>query len=394
MNVLIIGAYGLRDGYLAGSNALKRIGCSVGFFPLFDYRNVNGDLDDIIRAINGEVTEKHYVNMDVKGKAKVCIWWHMCSNLAPEEILKIRKNTQDVTHIQISWDASYAFKDKPMWKSHRDSAMSDIILYDHIFTCNPKMINFLRQFRDNVEFLSQGYDLEISKYVEEPDYSCDVSIVCTNLYTDGLWDEQRVNRKQLLDEIYKDKSIKLYIYGPKGLKQLYPESYRGFIPYNRCHKVFSNSKININISPVGDSLNDTVDGVQRHYFSERLPQILACKGLMLADTDYTGILTPGKDYCLGFTLSDCMVKIYAILKHNEDFDEMRESGYAKSVNFTWEKSMEGILSIIDPTYTNAYKCYAVRRCYALVECRASGGIEGCCGEGQIRPDVNEQNEDL
>ena len=50
--------------------------------------------------------------------------------------------------------------------------------------------------------------------------------------------------KQILDIIYANKDITLHIYGPEFLSKLYPDSYKGFISYKDCYKVFSNSKIN------------------------------------------------------------------------------------------------------------------------------------------------------
>ena len=38
------------------------------------------------------------------------------------------------------------------------------------------------------------------------------------------------------------------------LESLYPRSFKGYIPYNKSHLVFSNSLINLNISLVGDFL--------------------------------------------------------------------------------------------------------------------------------------------
>ena len=59
------------------------------------------------------------------------------------------------------------------------------------------------------------------------------------------WPENNVNRRKVLDKIYQNKDINLHVYGPEYLQNLYPDTYKGFIKYEDCYKVFSNSKINL-----------------------------------------------------------------------------------------------------------------------------------------------------
>ena len=42
------------------------------------------------------------------------------------------------------------------------------------------------------------------------------SFIGTNLYTDKFWENQTLNRKIILDEIIKNKDIKLHIYSLKN----------------------------------------------------------------------------------------------------------------------------------------------------------------------------------
>ena len=66
----------------------------------------------------------------------------------------------------------------------------------------------------------------------------------------------------LSTKIYANRhKINFHIYGPIEFKNLYPDCYQGFIKYDECYKVFSNSKINLSIHPIIYELNDIHDHV-------------------------------------------------------------------------------------------------------------------------------------
>ena len=121
----------------------------------------------------------------------------------------------------------------------------------------------------------------------------------------------------ILDAIYADKSINLHVYGPEFLNRLYPDSYKGFIVYKNCYKVFSNSKINLNISPL---LN--VNTNDKLYYSERLPQILGCNGIMLCNNNLTPMLIPNEHYLYINNIDELMPCIYSFLENKDSLQEI------------------------------------------------------------------------
>ena len=104
-------------------------------------------------------------------------------------------------------------------------------------------------------------------------YRCDVSFVCTNLYTD--LPINKVDRSELMLALSREKDIVFHVYGPDSISFLCPENYRGPILYTENRKIFTSSKVNI-------SLHITKG---RGYINERCVTILASGGLLLMDTN-------------------------------------------------------------------------------------------------------------
>ena len=209
------------------------------------------------------------------------------------------------------------------------------------------MLNHYKSFGKNckLRYFIPGFNTNLSYYLLDNSYSCDVSIVCTNLYDDlEFWSSTKICRKDVVDAIYKDENINFHFYGPEKFKKLYPKAYKGFIKYEDCYKVFSNSKINLNISPVGDSLNDVVDGKQKHKISERCPQILGSKGLMMCDTNLEPILLHNKHYIKIDSITQALEIIYDVIENNNKYNNIRENGfnYANN-NMTWDKVLSNLI---------------------------------------------------
>ena len=329
MKFLVIGCYGLADGYKAMTNGLRYIGHDISFYPLFegrDYYNQNeyNYKDDIIRAINGEKLGRkyiNYINMD-NDKIDYIIWWHnIDNNIIYYDLLDNIKKS-GVKLIQINWDATINYK---------KYEKKYFVLFDYIFTVNPVLLNYIKNKYNlnNIYHFNQSFDTDYSYYLEDNKYKCDISILCTNLYTHSMWTDKKICRKKLLDIIYENEDINLHIYGPKFLEELYPRAYKGYISYNKSHLVFSNSLINLNISPVGDSLTDIIDEEECYYFSERMPQILACKGLMVSDQDYGKLLDKKEDYIILEKEEDIIKILEDIKDSNINIEKIKENGYKK-----------------------------------------------------------------
>ena len=331
MKILIIGCYGLADGYKAMSNGIRYLGHNLAFFPLFAAQDILKDkkrnkgyniFNEVLKSINGEeltVPLINYINV-CKEKVDYCIVWHgvdCCRKYS--NLFKLIKEKTSTKLIQINWDPN------PNFKNDIDTYYN---YFDYIFSVNSKITNYLlkkKNFKNAFHF-NQAFDDEYSYFCKSDEYKCDVSILCTNLYTNNVWKNKKICRKKLLDIIYEDNKINLNVYGPTFLKKHYPRAYKGYIPYMDSNLIFSNSLINLNISPVGDSLTDVFNGEECYYFSERLPQILGSGGLMVCDQSFGEFLKDGIHY-VKIEKEEDILRIIKNVKENVDkYDKIRERG--------------------------------------------------------------------
>lgn len=318
MKILLIGYYKLDDGFKYASNALKKLDYDIDFFPMMFYYNEKRMIDGIKEfKKKAEITdiflwwiyypfEEVSVFFDIIGSKKI-----ICYNWDPLIY-------PDINHI------SYNF-----WENNKKNREEYIIRSYKYFNVVPQEKGI------NIIFNPPGGDETISYYKELPEYKCDVSIICTNLYDNEIFPKnfQKISRKEIVDNLYKERNnIKFHIYGPNYLNNLYPDCYQGFIKYDDCYKVFSNSKVNLNIH-VNSYLNEN----EKEYYSERLPQILLCKGLLFCDSEFKNVLIPGIDYILG-NPNKYMEQIMDIISNSDNYNNIRESGYKKALkNMTWIK---------------------------------------------------------
>ena len=128
------------------------------------------------------------------------------------------------------------------------------------------------------------------------------------------------------------KSSFVYIV-PLSFKRLYPDCYKGYVSYENCPKVFSNSKINLCLHAT--SFNNYGSYI---YYSERLPQILGSHGLLYCETEYQHLLIPNVNYILADP-HDPIGQIKEIIEHYHDpkYQEIRNKGYELALRqMTWE----------------------------------------------------------
>lgn len=289
-NLLILGCYGFKDGYYAYGRYFSKYFDNVSFFPLFELRdrlNENNEkysIEDIKCIIENKKIDKYLYsdNLIIRECNHNNIL--LCHN---NDFLKTFK-MKDINFFDllIKWKSELEFNLLQInWDPDINNMKWDGLKHiDISYSSNPF---YLR--KKNITIFNQGFCKETSKYEELEEFKCDVSFLGTNLY-DG-WPENKVNRRKVLDKIYQDKDISLHVYGPEFLKDLYPDSYKGFIRYDDCYKVFSNSKINLNISPLVD-----VEYNGEYYYSERLPQIIGCSSIMMCNNDFGDMLIKNKDY--------------------------------------------------------------------------------------------------
>ncbi len=355
MNLVIFGYYRFEDGYYAYGKYFQKTFSTVSFFPLIEFRDKMNlkqteitDIDNIIFGnFNKTIYTDYLINHNVP--KDVVIIAHnndmidglTFDNIKLIEYIQNLKKIKDFQLIQINWD--------PMITNHHPSPYFDIS-----FCADP----FSLKNYSNTQFFPQGYSPDTTYYCQDDNYSCDVSFIGTNLYTDPMFTNQSLNRKQVLDAIYSDKSISLHVYGPEFLKNHYPESYKGFIRYEDCYKVFSNSKFSLNISPLND-----IQYNNYYYYSERLPQIIACNGVMISNNDFTPFLLPGIHYIYINNINELVPTIKEYLSNPIKIELIKEEIESIKDKFNYEhiipqiskqiiqKSFKTSFFLLDHSYT-------------------------------------------
>lgn len=242
------------------------------------------------------------------------------------------KTPSNTIYLAYNWDPM------PPTKSYSPHRMNLIKMLNCYITCDGREIKYLwDQGQYNFIYGPAGYDPAITYYISDHTYECDISMVCTNLYTDfELFPLEYVNvhRKNLVDILYQHRNEFIFhIYGSSNVGNLYPECYKGYISYDECPKVFSNSKINLCIHATSN--NNYQNNI---YFSERLPQILGSHGLLYCETVYDYLLIPDNNYVLA-NINDPLTQILDII-HNYDsekYKKIKDNGYELAKNFlTWK----------------------------------------------------------
>tara|TARA_Y200000002_G_C22656649_1_gene653799 strand:+ start:30 stop:1046 length:1017 start_codon:yes stop_codon:yes gene_type:complete len=324
MNILLIGYCHLADGFLYASNALKKFGYEIYFFPYLIYKMDNNN--NLFSDFKKLLIDK---NIDI------CLWWNNSIPYAEIlEMINLNKN-----NIFFNWDPflyDYSKYNSNFWKNLIDNKKQVYKLMNNIFTCFEKEITYFNDY--SIHYNPPGFDEYISTYSYDKEYVCDISFILTNLYNNSEQfppDATNLNRFDIVNEIYKNRDkINFHIYGPENLKELYNDCYKGFIKYDDCYKVFSNSKINLSIHPIVNELNSTSS--EYEYFSERLPQILGCKGLLMTNSNLNSILKKNEDYIYIDNNTNYIDIINNIIKNNDKFNKIRENGYNKAyLNYRW-----------------------------------------------------------
>ena len=350
MNLLIIGYCKLDDGFLYASRALEKLNYTIFFFPYFNYiLDKIPNKDDILNEFI------HTNNIEL------CLWWNNSIQSTTFDRIINNPNITSrpvIKHYLFNWDPFLYNYDKYnaiIWKDRIEERKKIYPLLDHVFSCFEKEVNYFKSYL-KISYLPPGFDKTISYYHQDITFSCDVSIVCTNLYDyNAEFPEESTNitRSEIVHKLYENRNIiKFHIYGPEKFKTQFPECYKGFISYKDCYKVFSNSKINLSIHPMVNELNSI--NSTKEYFSERVPQILGCKGLLMTNSYFTNIIKDKIDYVYIDKHTDNTVDFIDVIKYiidplnKEECDKIRENGYQKALlYYQWNKWANCIHEVIE-----------------------------------------------
>lgn len=318
MKLLITSYYDLKESLLCASNALTQLGFVVTNYPLFRYYMDNNDkLDNYV---------DHFIDYIKQVNPDIILWWYI--GIPSLDMDKIVNNSSMCKHIFFNWD-------EPQNWSLCD-IKNKAKYFDSVFVCCEEKLNdYINLGTKHSYLLYPGFDKQIHHpLIEDLDdidkYSCDISFICTNLYTN--YDEfpnQFIPRKQLVDDIYlnqKKYGYVFHLYGPQQFGELYPDSYKGFINYEDTNKVFNYSKIN---------LCTHVNYNQYKYLNERTFMILGSGGLLYVDPVY-GIHDVVKQNECVIIDKDYINQIVNILDNYDDYYIIRHNGYKRAIKeHTW-----------------------------------------------------------
>ena len=332
-NVLLIGYCYLQDGFLYAMKELEKYDYKIYFFPYFTYILDNNEKKDDILI---EYIKLHNIN--------ICLWWN--NRLKYDSIKYIIDNVNDnlnqknIKNYFYNWDPYlYNYEDYICiyWKDVVENITKIYELMDYTFSCFEYEINYMKKI--NISYLPPGFNPSISSYIYDEKYICDVSIVCTNTYVDkSMYPNESCNlhRYEIIDKVYENRDkINFFIYGNENIKKLYPACYKGFIKYEDCNRVFSNSKINLSIHCLTEAVHSFGNSTQE-YFSERVPQILGCKGLLMTNTYYSNLLKEDVSY-IYVNKNNFLHKIFDILQNYSYYEKIKNNGYDIAINnYTWD----------------------------------------------------------
>jgi hypothetical protein len=348
-SLLIIGYYHLADGFRTCANYLEK-DYTIYFFPLCHFIDNKYDIrQELISYVNGQ-TCRHYECGLQQGNPPIDIilFWnfrYFIENHEKFDMVVDLRNKADhpVLYLCYNWDPWPPNAEIPCLK------MAFIQLMDTYLTCDGQEIRTLKEtgVRTCV-YCPAGFDPVVTRYIDNPAYRCDVSIVCTNLYESfDIFPREcvRVHRKELVDLLYANRNtLVLNIYGPPCFVERYPDCYMGYVAYTDCPKVFSNSKVNLCIHATSCTSDQTYI-----YFSERLPQILGSQGLLFCETVYDHLLIPNVNYVLANPVNT-LGQIREII-HNYDapkYRQIRQKGYDLAMqSLTWDVMRSKIKIIYD-----------------------------------------------
>ena len=317
--ILVVSYYGFKDSLDCARKSLEKLGYVVDTYPLFRYAYDTHD--------RKENYKEHFNAYVQESSPDIILWWFFY--VPPEVIRFIIVNNPKCFSILFCWDDPF------VW-SERNSKLSEKCPYFDLVvaTCEETLVEYKNHGSKDVMFCPPGYDPSIHFPIDDEKYDCDISICCTNLYDDtSVYNDQYINRRELIDELVKIQDIKFHIYGPDFLKYKYPNNYKGFVQYSDLNNVYNRSRIN---------LSTHVCCSKSKYVNERTILILGSGGLLLVD--------PVKDIDTLFTTEECIFiqkdsiteQVKEILANYDSYREMKKKGKEKSLLYTWDKWAEKI----------------------------------------------------
>lgn len=330
VHILITLYYDFIEPILTAKKALEELGFFVSGYPLFKF---NASQEEM------KIRYEDFINFINVNKPEYILWWNF---YIPIDIIsKIKVHCPQVRNYMYNWDDPYCWSlpdyDKKI--QHFDMAfVSSAEKFDNYlkYLCKPALL--YPGFNNKIHYpIINDDDNDVEQY------ECDISICCTNLYSDKtIYPNQKINRKDLIDAIYfgqKTFNYKFHIYGPPFLSTLYPDSYKRELHYVDTNKLFNYSKINI--------CTHVTQG--NKYINERCILILASGGLLYVDNlinfnNYNcnedndineNENNNNEKFYVNIDIEDPVKQLVNILKNYQDYSILRCNGYKIIKKYDW-----------------------------------------------------------
>jgi hypothetical protein len=166
------------------------------------------------------------------------------------------------------------------------------------------------------------------------DFDCDVSMILYTLYDDPFFKNQYVKRKQLLDDLIQNTDLKIKLYGPSFLKEVYPDNYVDEAWYLEQNKLFNMSKLNLVTRPTN---------LKKNFITDTDLKIMGSGGLLLID-NFKGMSTIFKkdENCIVINKENYIDQIKDIVKNYKDYQNIRSAAAKDSLQYTWNNWVKNI----------------------------------------------------
>jgi len=323
MKITIAGCFDLHDGYLGAANALRRKGVEVDFVPAHRYCHENPSGDTRVDLVVKDLQDQ---------KPDVILWWR-AEGFNGRQFQDIRRRV-DGKFAMYSWDDPY------QWEKHPEMPAKCKVL-DVSFSCCMDSVKDYKKHGCESFYCPPGFDPSIHYPEKSEEHKSDVSLICTNLYSGNITKYPHVVRAGLLNALKNQgEGLDVRLYGTDNFKDIYPEFYKGWMPFAESRKVFHNSKISLctHIRADGDM-----------YINERVCQVLGSQGLLLVDGVKNMKDAIGDTFILMDlnTNNSFVDQIRDIVLNYDKYEEIKKSGYEFAIkNLTWDNWAETILGNI------------------------------------------------
>jgi len=332
--ILLISYSDSDETLLSIKETLDTFGYTISCYPLFK-KSIERTC-----CVSTDETEKYieeFLNF-IKEFSPDILFWTFID--VPCSVLK---------YIRANWEGLfvlYCKNDPLIWEDETSDIKSKCPFFDLVVSsCLETRHLFLENGSSDVLDLFPPINSKLNFPLDVPEYTCDVSFCCGELYDDPMYKNQVVTRREVIEKLSEMSSpsstshnepsstshvepspVKFNLYGPYYLFHMFPKNYRGFVPYKDLNKIFNSSRINLSTHSTN----------REGYLSRRDILVIGSGGLLL--TDKVKGIEKMSGGCVAFEgINDLGNKIKDILVDYKKYEHVKQKGHSFSEMFTWSK---------------------------------------------------------